>query len=426
MLPGLASDAAPRGFSEEASGAPRRAVRGAARADRRASADDGGLLLTIEDLHWADRSTRAFLTYLAASLVSEKVLVVATYRPDELHRRHPLRPLLAELERARAAASTLRAVHPRRSWPSSWPTSSAPAPDADLVERLWARSEGNALYAEELLAAGMDGRGALPPTLREALMVRIERLAPATQEVLRMLADRRARRARRARRGDAARRRRCARRCATASPPRSSRVDNDGRYGFRHALLGEVIADDLLPGERAELHLALARALESHTAPGAHNASAIAHHYSAAGDQPRALEAPSAPARPPRPSAPTARPPRSTSARWSCGTACRTPRSWPATDRVDLLRAAAWCQHTEGDSERAEALLRAARGRGRRARRTRCAWPQVLERLARQQWRPGRPDEARGDAASARWRCTPERAGHRASAPRCSPPRPST
>ena len=72
-------------------------------------AGEDGLLLTIEDLHWADRSTRAFLVYLAASLCRERVLVVTTYRPDELHRRHPLRPLLAELERdARARRVELR------------------------------------------------------------------------------------------------------------------------------------------------------------------------------------------------------------------------------------------------------------------------------------------------------------------------------
>ena len=60
---------------------------------------DAPVLLVIEDLHWADRATRAFVTFLGRSLCRERVLVVATYRPDELHRRHPLRPLLAELER---------------------------------------------------------------------------------------------------------------------------------------------------------------------------------------------------------------------------------------------------------------------------------------------------------------------------------------
>jgi predicted ATPase len=58
------------------------------------------VLLVIEDLHWADRSTRAALAFLARSLTDERVLVVGSYRPDELRRRHPLRSLLAELERA--------------------------------------------------------------------------------------------------------------------------------------------------------------------------------------------------------------------------------------------------------------------------------------------------------------------------------------
>ena len=68
-------------------------------------------------------------------------------------------------------------------------------------------------------------------------------------------------------------------------------VDGEGRYAFRHALLREVLADDLLPGERAELHLSLARALEGAKASGAHAAAAVAHHYHAAGDQPAALAA---------------------------------------------------------------------------------------------------------------------------------------
>ena len=54
-------------------------------------------MLVIEDLHWADSSTRSFIGFLARSVCNERLLVVGTYRSDELHRRHPLRPLLAEL-----------------------------------------------------------------------------------------------------------------------------------------------------------------------------------------------------------------------------------------------------------------------------------------------------------------------------------------
>src|SRR3954470_14590629 len=132
------------------------------------------VLLVIEDLHWADRSTRAALTFLAHSLTNERVLVVGTYRPDELHRRHPLRPLLAELERGGRARRIELAPLTRPELAEALDDILGAPPDADLVDRLYARSEGNPLFAEELLAAGLDGRGALPPTLREALMLRIE------------------------------------------------------------------------------------------------------------------------------------------------------------------------------------------------------------------------------------------------------------
>ena len=253
-------------------------------------------MVTIEDLHWADRSTRAFLVYLASSLCRERVLVVTTYRPDELHRRHPLRPLLAELERdARARRVELKPLT-RTELAEQLNDILGAAPAEDLLSRLFARSEGNPLFAEELLAAGTDGRGSLPPTLRDALMLRIERLSGDAQETLRVLA--------------------AGRRLdheilteASGIDPRALRdalreavaaqlvvADEEGRYAFRHALLREVVVDDLLPGERAELHLALARALEKRAEGlpahgGAHLAAGIAHHYYASGDQPKALVA---------------------------------------------------------------------------------------------------------------------------------------
>src|SRR5439155_25212485 len=58
------------------------------------------LVLVIEDLHWADPSTRGFLAFLVRNARREQLVLVATYRTDELHRRHPLRPFLADVERA--------------------------------------------------------------------------------------------------------------------------------------------------------------------------------------------------------------------------------------------------------------------------------------------------------------------------------------
>jgi predicted ATPase len=108
------------------------------------------LLLVLEDLHWADRSSRDLLRYLLARLVDEPIAVVASYRADDLHRRHPLRPLLAELVRL----------------PGVERLQLDPLPDADVdalvrglaaaaggvaagtVEDVVARAEGNAFYAE--------------------------------------------------------------------------------------------------------------------------------------------------------------------------------------------------------------------------------------------------------------------------------------
>ena len=391
MLPGLAGAAFPHDRQDEAAAERSRLFEALLELLDRLSAD-GGLLLCIEDLHWADRSTRAFFAYLAASLCSERVLVVASYRPDELHRRHPLRPLLAELERDAHARRVELRPFTREELAEQLGDILGQPPSADLLDRLWARSEGNALFAEELLAAGMDGRGGLPPTMREALMVRIERLEPATQEVLRLLAV--ASRMAHEVVADASPLARAELREALRDAVASQIVvvDGEGRYAFRHALLREALQDDLLPGERVDLHRAVAEALERHVT-GAYAAAAVAHHYNAAGDQPRALAA-------------AVRAGEAAEAVHAYGEAAalyeRALELWERVPdaealagrtRVDLLRAAAWCHATEHDPARAEVLLRAAVAEVDEA-----ADPvlkaTVLERLSRQQWTLGRVKEA--------------------------------
>ncbi len=255
--------------------------------------DEGPVVLWIEDIHWADRSTRSFLRFLAASLVEERVLVVFTYRADELHRRHPLRPLIAELERTPRARRIELARFDRGEVADQLADILGEIPVADVVERLYGRSNGNPLFTEELVAAGVDGRGSLPPSLREALLLRVERLSPLSQRSLRLLAvagladqelvaD--------AESADATELLAAMREAVEAQIVVTL---DSGRFGFRHALLREVLYDDLLPGERAELHLALAGALERRPADGdsAWLKTGIAHHYYSAGDQPRALKA---------------------------------------------------------------------------------------------------------------------------------------
>jgi DNA-binding NarL/FixJ family response regulator len=249
---------------------------------------DTPVVLIIEDVHWADRSTRDFLSFLGRNLADERVLIALSYRPDELHRRHPLRPLLAVLERTpQARRIELCGLLPADIKAMAHEvTGSEPSPE--LVDRLVRRSDGNALFIEELLAAGP---GPLPPSLSDALMVRVERLPQSAQEVVRTLSV--------AQPADHALLEeldvlddgalRTALRDAIAGHVVA--VDDNDRYTFRHVLLREVVYDDLLPGERSELHRAVARALEARLpgdgGPGL--AAAIAHHFHRSGDQPEAL-----------------------------------------------------------------------------------------------------------------------------------------
>ncbi len=252
------------------------------------------VVLAIEDLHWADASTRAFLSFLARSLRAERVLLVATYRPDELHRRHPLRPLLAELERGPRARRIELVPLTQPELAEQLEDILGAAPDVARVARMYARSEGNPLFTEELLAAGLDGRGELPPTLRDALMVRIEALPQDAQELLRVLSAGRS--LDHSLLAEASGLEPSALREALreAAAGHVIEVDEDGDYAFRHALLREVVHDDLLPGEHAELHLALARAFEHRMQEQGGNprlAAGIAHHYLSAGDQPAGFAA---------------------------------------------------------------------------------------------------------------------------------------
>ena len=85
-------------------------------------AADAPVLLILEDLHWADASTRDLLTFLSRMLDRERVAMVLTYRTDDLHRRHPLRPVVAELLRLSTVTPVeLPVVAVGRDGPSSSP-----------------------------------------------------------------------------------------------------------------------------------------------------------------------------------------------------------------------------------------------------------------------------------------------------------------
>jgi ATP/maltotriose-dependent transcriptional regulator MalT len=253
------------------------------------------VVLIVEDLHWSDRSTRDLLGFLVRNLRDAPVVLVLTYRSDELHRRHPLLPFLAELGRSGLVERLELAPFDRRESAEQLRAIAGHDLDPDLVDSIHARSGGNAFFAEELLmAAGDDGRTELPATLRDALLARIAELAEPTQEVLRVASA-------------AGWRVDPALLATTTSideatlyvalreavsrqvlvPDETAGVE---RYAFRHALVQEAIYDELLPGERTRLHSAFARALEACCGDGTSSAAELAYHWHRASNLPCAME----------------------------------------------------------------------------------------------------------------------------------------
>jgi len=217
------------------------------------------VLLVLEDLHWADASTRDLVTFLSRMLHRDRVAMIGTYRSDDLHRRHPLRPVVAELLRLPGVISVdLGPLDPGAMAEHLTGVACGQLEAAELND-IVARAEGNAYYAEELLAAHDKN---LPAGLAALLLNRVEQLSDPAQRVLRTAAVA-------GRRADdelimlvsglepleyeqAIR--------ETVTHQLLIPDDKEG-YAFRHALLREAVYADLLPGERTRLHGAMSTLL---------------------------------------------------------------------------------------------------------------------------------------------------------------------
>jgi len=210
----------------------------------------------IEDAHWSDRSTRDLLSFLVGNQrVLDGVLIVVTFRSDELYRVHPLRPVLAELDRL---GWVMRLELPRLTRREGRELAAGllgREPEPELMDRVFSRSEGNPLFMEALLRGGdLLGPG-LPESLRDLVLADVRQLPGQTQEVLGALgvAGQRSGHALLAAvtgLGDRAL-------LAALEPAVSANVlvpAGDG-YGFRHALIREAILGEVLPGERTRLHI---------------------------------------------------------------------------------------------------------------------------------------------------------------------------
>src|SRR5512132_839115 len=126
--------------------------------------EQAAVSLAVEDLHWADRSTRDLLIFLARNLRRERLLLVVTYRSDEPGTGW-LRSYLAELDRGGRARRLELSRLDRAGTAAPLVGILGAAPPAELVEAVFARSEGNPFFTEELLAAVRAGSSTLPATL---------------------------------------------------------------------------------------------------------------------------------------------------------------------------------------------------------------------------------------------------------------------
>lgn len=254
-----------------------------------AVAEQAPLLLVVEDLHWADRSTRDMLSFLFARPFAGDVAVVASYRGDDLHRRHPLRTQVAEWARVRGVERMgLRPLAPDAVRELVRDLQTAELSDRD-VAGIVERAEGNAFFVEELVGAAARPGGSVPDDLAGVLLVRLDRLDEQGREIVRaasaggrvvphpLLA-------------------------AVVGLPEDDLeevlreavdahvlVSGEPGYSFRHALLGEAVYDDLLPGERGRIHAAYVAALRSGPARG--TAAELARHARLAMDYETAVTA---------------------------------------------------------------------------------------------------------------------------------------
>jgi DNA-binding CsgD family transcriptional regulator len=254
-------------------------------------AEQRPLAVVVEDAHWADRSSRDLIAFLIGyQRALRNVLIVVTFRSDELHRTHPLRPLLAELARIDWVERT---ELPRLSRGQAEELAAAVlgrVPDRLQTEALYERAEGNPLFTEELLACP-DGCAELPGSLADLLLQTVRRLPEDTQELLRVASA-----------GSGSTSHALLARVTGRTEDELTSVIRpavtgnvlittaDG-YAFRHALIREAVHEDLLPGEHSGVHTRYALAIDADPSLVSGGRADIekAHHWFSAHNTPEAL-----------------------------------------------------------------------------------------------------------------------------------------
>lgn len=256
------------------------------------------LVLAVEDIHWADLATLEFLQYFAGRTETLRLLVLMTYRSDELHRRHPLTLALPKMERAgRTTAVALRALS--RAEMQSFVAAALEGHPGRIGSRLRdvvKLAEGNPLFAEELLAHATrngdgdgDGERSVPLSIRALILERSGVLDDRGREILCYAAAL-------GRRFDAGLLAKLSlhpqaevsallRRARDLQLVQEDRAD--ATFVFRHALIQEAFHEDLLAAESRDLHARIAREMEAMPSSDERTME-LAYHWWAARDPQKA------------------------------------------------------------------------------------------------------------------------------------------
>ena len=236
----------------------------------RLKTDRRPILLAIEDAHWADEATLDLLRFLGRRIDVTRSLVIVTYRDDEVGPRHPFRRLLGDLA---LVTSVQRLTVPPLTLQGVAALASGSGVDS---HELYARTRGNPFFVTAVLAAG----GAMPPTVRDAVMARAFRLPPAAWSVLEAVAII----------GSVAD-------LVLLNEVAGSAVENlevclengileyqDQVVAFRHELAREAILTTISPARRAALHATVLSVLEAGRAD-LQDPALLAHHAEGADDR---------------------------------------------------------------------------------------------------------------------------------------------
>ena len=271
-------------------------------------ASDEPMLLVLEDVHWADQTSLELLHHIAHRVTSLRMMVVATYRSDELHAAHPLRRMLGSLARDRVGEEMRLLALDRSETAEMLKCMLGAEPEPAFAAAIWKRAEGNPFFVEELVsvlaesggfepnaeAAAVLNRIPLPSTVSEAILARVNALGERAVETLSAAAV-------------------IGRivefedlltvlgmselelletleQLVAHQLLREERNDRTDCYAFPHALMQEAIYDSVISRRRRVLHRRVAAALEKRTSRISTRLDELAYHYRLGGDHARAYD----------------------------------------------------------------------------------------------------------------------------------------